>query len=157
MMPAEESRTVSQIAGTEVVELEIPPGGDLLSLARLTAATLAARSDFSVEEGDDLRLAVDELCLPCVRASSDSRLRLRFTRDDESVAITCTLAEDDASASDTDPTGKVGGERGGVTMESAHPDDALSTYILHALVDEHGPVDENRRLAGHWLRKRRAS
>ena len=151
-MSAEDSRIASESSEAEVVELEIPPGGELLSLARLTAATLAARSDFSVEEVEDLRLAVDELCLPLVRASNESRLRLRFTRDDEWVAIMCTWGA--ASDADTGATREVGGD---VTVETAHPDDALSTYILDALVDEHGPVDESRRLAGHWLRKRRAS
>jgi anti-sigma regulatory factor (Ser/Thr protein kinase) len=156
MMAAEDPRTVSQSTESESVELEIPPGGELLSLARLTAATLAARSDFSVEEVEDLRLAVDELCLPLVRASNESRLRLRFTRDDDSVAITCMWATA-GSGSDTDASSAVGGEGGVVPLQSEHPDDALSTYILDALVDEHGPVDENHRLAGHWLRKRRAS
>ena len=47
----------------DVVGLSIPSGADLLVLARLTAATVASRAGFDVEEVEDLRLAVDELCV----------------------------------------------------------------------------------------------
>jgi anti-sigma regulatory factor (Ser/Thr protein kinase) len=152
-MPGSERAGATTRSDTEVVILEIPPGGDLLSLARLTAATLAARADFTVEEVEDLRLAVDELCLPLVRGSGSSRLQLQFAREDDAVTITCTPV---ARAVDD---GKVGGADAPSDDDGRepHPDDALSGYILDALVDEHGPVDDDRQLAGHWLRKRRAS
>ena len=48
---------------SEAVELIIPVQSDLVVLARLTAATVASRAGFNVEEVEDLRLAVDELCV----------------------------------------------------------------------------------------------
>jgi hypothetical protein len=136
--PADHPQAVDAVT----VHLDIPASGDLLTLARLTAATLAARSAFTVEEVEDLRLAVDELCLPFVRACSEGRLRLLYTGSDGTVRIECTLVPD----------------RDGHTTAvgaSSHPEDALSVCILDALVDEHGSFDPDRPLGGHWLLKRR--
>jgi serine/threonine-protein kinase RsbW len=125
-----------------IVQLDIPASGDLLTLARLTAATLAARSAFTVEEVEDLRLAVDELCLPLLRACSSGRLRLHYIGDDGAVRIECTLVPDP----DWRPS---------EASRSVHPEDALSVSILDALVDAHGPLDPGSPAAGHWLVKRR--
>src|ERR1700747_3519492 len=89
-----ESAGQQQELGVVSVQLDIPASGDLLTLARLTAATLAARSAFTVEEVEDLRLAVDELCLPLVRACSQGRLQLQYTGSDGTVRIECLLVPD---------------------------------------------------------------
>ncbi len=60
----------------EPVELSIPVQSDLIVLARLTAATVASRAGFDVEEVDDLRLAVDELCVLVADAGSAGRLNV---------------------------------------------------------------------------------
>jgi len=65
---------------------------DLLVLARITAATMAARADFDIEEIEDLRLAVDELCfVGGGRGPGRETVRLEFTLDDATIAITCEL------------------------------------------------------------------
>jgi anti-sigma regulatory factor (Ser/Thr protein kinase) len=46
---------------SDVVELSIPVRSNLLVLARLTAATLASRAEFGIEDIEDLRLVVEEL------------------------------------------------------------------------------------------------
>ncbi len=46
---------------SDVVELTLPAGSDLIVLARFTAVTLGSRAGFDIEEIEDLRLAVDEL------------------------------------------------------------------------------------------------
>lgn len=134
---------------SHTVDLEIPVGADLLVVARLTASAVATRAGFDVEEIDDLRLAVDELCLPLVRARPDGRLHLRFAVDGSSVEISCTVVVDPVGAGDDGGSGE-----GGAT--GAHPDDALSARILDALVDEHGFSGDGTR-ARHWLRKQRTS
>jgi anti-sigma regulatory factor (Ser/Thr protein kinase) len=125
---------------TDVVELTIPVKADLVVLARLTAATVASRANFDVEEIEDLRLAVDELCISLVQGLGDGRLDLQFTRDDDSIEVSCsfrTVAGDHASGLEDESLG------------------GLSARILDALVDEHGEdgQDGERRA---WLRKRRA-
>jgi serine/threonine-protein kinase RsbW len=124
---------------TEIVELSIPVTADLVVLARLTASTVASRSNFDVEEVEDLRLAVDELCVSMVHNQTDGRLTLRFSWDDDEVEVSCGYL----------PVS--GGRSTGPSTPTA---DGLSERILDALVDEHGRGDDN----GHaraWLRKRR--
>ena len=124
---------------TDIVELSIPVTADLFVLARLTASTVASRSNFDVEEIEDLRLAVDELCISMVHDRTDGRLTLRFTWDDDEVEVSCCYLP-------------ASGERStGPLMPTA---DGLSERILDALVDEHGHGDEDGQ-ARAWLRKRR--
>lgn len=123
---------------TDIVELSIPVTADLVVLARLTASTVAVRSNFDVEEVEDLRLAVDELCISMVHDQTDGRLRLRFTWDDDEVEVSCSYLP-------------ASGDRTGSVTPTA---DGLSERILDALVDEHGHGDEDGH-AGAWLRKRR--
>lgn len=124
---------------TDIVELTIPVKADLVVLARLTAATVASRADFDVEEIEDLRLAVDELCISVIRDSPEGRLDLTFSRDNDVIEVSCQY--DGALAGMPDPSG-----------ESL---DGLSARILDALVDKHGhsKKDGQRRA---WLRKQRA-
>jgi serine/threonine-protein kinase RsbW len=126
---------------SEVIELTMPVDPDLLMVVRFTAAAIAARADFAVEEIEDLRLAVDELCVSLIRGREGGRLALCFTRDDAQIDVTCRFV---ANAS-----------------EPPRPEDVdelsltLSLQIIDALVDEHGrggPDDPET----SWLRKRRA-
>lgn len=140
-MPDQQLSDPGASARADVVELSIPVRADLVVLARLTAATMAARAEFGIEEIEDLRLAVEELCLSIVR-SDDGGGRLQFTyrRQDDAVEIVCTLELDP----DADP--------------GAPPDrvvDELSLRILDALVDEHGQELLDHRPSA-WLRKRKA-
>jgi len=61
------------------VELRVPASGAYVSVLRTAAAGLAARLDFTVDDIEDLRIAVDEACaviLPL--AAADARLSARF-------------------------------------------------------------------------------
>ena len=46
----------------DVVRLRLPAVGAYLSVLRTATAGLAARLDFTLEEIEDLRIAVDEAC-----------------------------------------------------------------------------------------------
>lgn len=130
------------VAQDDLVELSIPVRADLVVLARLTAATMASRSGFGVEEIEDLRLAVEELCLSVVRSDGEGRLHFLYRRADDVVEIACNL--------ELQP-----GEDGSRPAPEDSSGDDLSIRILDALVDEHG-----REMSGEapsaWLRKRRA-
>jgi serine/threonine-protein kinase RsbW len=126
---------------TDTVELTLPVEADLVALARFAAATIASRANFDVEEIEDLRLAVDELCVSVLDGATDGRLELRFLRDGGQVEVACVFVP---SAVDH-PDGS------GVEYRND-----LSDRIVDALVDEHGQDTQG----GHpraWLRKRRAS
>lgn len=125
----------------ERIDLTIPVRADLVVLARLAAATVAGRAGFGVEDIEDLRLAVDELCVSVVRHHDDGRLALSYAYEGDAIEISCTLL------SDTEPTG---GSRPDGSAEDGFDD--LSSRILDALVDEHGRASTGRRNA--WLKKR---
>ena len=50
------------VQGSDVVELRLPADGAYLSVLRTATAGLAARLDFTLDEIEDLRIAVDEAC-----------------------------------------------------------------------------------------------
>ncbi|HMD44516.1 MAG TPA: hypothetical protein VKG43_00045 [Acidimicrobiales bacterium] len=124
---------------SDVVQLSLPVRADLVVLARLTAATIASRAGFGVEEIEDLRLAVDELCLSLVGGDSSGRLMLEYSRDNDVIEISCTYVPDSDGANQ-------------VHVEPNESD--LSVRILEALVDEHGR-DTGGDQPRAWLRKRR--
>ena len=122
-----------------VVELTIPVQSDLLVLARLTASTVASRSSFDIEEIDDLRLAVDELCLSVLQGRRSGRLHLRVDGRADQIEVWCRYEGPEQPATRTDD----------------EDTDQLSGRILDALVDEHGTTALDGLPAG-WLCKRRA-
>jgi len=124
------------------VVLTFPARGDLVVLARLVASAISTRVGFDIEELEDLRLAVGELCLLAL-AGSDARhgdLRLEFTVSPGSLDISCTLAG--AGPATVSPSA------------DWNEADELSEQILAALVDEHGREQEDGSVRA-WLRKRR--
>ena len=124
-----------------VVELTIPVESDLLVLARLATSTVASRSSFDIEEIDDLRLAVDELCLQVVGGRRSGRLHLRLEGTEDRIEVDCRY----------EGTGLIPDGDGPVD-----PGDGLSGRILDALVDEHGPMTRDG-LQGARLSKRRGT
>ncbi|MFD0854991.1 anti-sigma factor, partial [Actinomadura adrarensis] len=59
--------TAAMAAGTklsvrDVVTVKLPAAGAYLSVLRTATAGLAARLDFTLDEIEDLRIAVDEAC-----------------------------------------------------------------------------------------------
>jgi serine/threonine-protein kinase RsbW len=124
---------------TDIVELTIPVTADLVVLARLTAATVASRADFDIEEIEDLRLAVDELCISMIHGVEEGRLGLEFSRDEDEIKVSCRYL----------------GELRTAPNPSEGSLDGLSGQILDALVDEHGDSTEDGERRA-WLLKRRA-
>jgi serine/threonine-protein kinase RsbW len=102
----------------EEVRLAVPATPEFLRLARITAAGLASRLGFTLDEVEDLRLAIDELCFsltgPHGRAG---RLELCYLLRDGTIEI-----RGDGRFADS---------------ESVPGASRLSTVILDALVDEH--------------------
>ncbi|HWD52035.1 MAG TPA: hypothetical protein VG412_06525 [Acidimicrobiales bacterium] len=123
---------------SDTVELTIPIRSDLLILARLTAAAMAARAEFGIEDIEDLRLVVEELCISVMGTTATGSLHLRFTENDGAITVGCSLS----GAGDDD--GHVGTE----------PDE-LSLRIIEALVDEYGEDTVGGRRQA-WIRKHRS-
>lgn len=126
------------------VELTLPARPDLLFLARMTAAAVASRADFGYDQIEDLRLALDELCLTLlVGRHDDVRVQLRFGWQADTIEVVATL--DDHSA------GGVGAHEAFAAAARANE---FSERILDALVDEHG-IEERDGTRSSWLRMHR--
>jgi serine/threonine-protein kinase RsbW len=123
------------------VELRFPARGDLIVLARLVTSAISARAGFDIEELEDLRLAVGELCLLTLEGSDvhSGDLCLELQVLDAAISVTATLARATAASAN-----------GVVGEESAQ----LSQQILDALVDEHGREGQDGQVRA-WMRKRR--
>lgn len=132
MTPVREQTT------TVSVDLSIPVQADLVVLARMTAATIAGRAGFGVEDIEDLRLAVEELCLSLVAGRPDGRLHLSYEHEGGAITVDCRYeaTRESAAGRGTDA-------------------DDLSLRILDALVDDHGRETRDGQPSA-WLCKRRA-
>ena len=103
------------------------------------------RASFDVEEIEDLRLAVDELCVSFGPIENNRSVRLQFTRGGHSVRIVCEFEPLNPSS-----VHAASQSSNGLNPQRA---DELSRQLLDALVDEHGREDRD----GHpcaWLEKR---
>jgi serine/threonine-protein kinase RsbW len=123
------------------IELRFPARGDLIVLARLVTSAISARAGFDIEELEDLRLAVGELCLLTLHGSDEryGDLCLELMVLGDAIGVVCTLER----AAATDVPAPEGDEIA-----------RLSEQILDALVDEHGRESQDGSVRA-WLRKRR--
>jgi hypothetical protein len=109
---------VTDVDGEEV-RLTMPATPQLLRVARLTAAGLAGRLGFSVDEIEDVKIAVDELCFALVGSKGrPGSLTLTYRLGNHALTI-------DGEGVFTSVVG-----------ESPAPSE-LSAQILAAVVDEH--------------------
>ncbi len=122
----------------DVVLLRLPVRADLLVLARMTAATVASRVGLAFEEIEDLRLAVEELCLSVVGGTASGSVELTFHSEPHAVRVDCAYEPGPVSP---EPLGAAEG-----------PQDDLSMKIVEALVDEFG-IEESGGAPRAWLRK----
>jgi serine/threonine-protein kinase RsbW len=134
-------KDTTELGAGDRIELTFPARGDLIVLARLVTSAVSARAGFDIEELEDLRLAVGELCLLTLQGSDGEmgHLRLELTVLGNAIGVECTLA---GAAGAAGPNGD-----GDETAQ-------LSQQILDALVDEHGRERQDGSVHA-WLRKRR--
>lgn len=104
----------------EEVRLTMPATPQLLRVARLTAAGLAGRLGFSVDEIEDVKIAVDELCFAVVGSKGRAgTLTLTYRLGNHELAI-----EGEGTFASDSP-------------EPAPAPSELSAQILAAVVDDH--------------------
>ncbi|CUU58777.1 serine/threonine-protein kinase RsbW [Parafrankia irregularis] len=76
----------------DVVQLTIPATGAFLVVLRTATASLAARADFTLDDIEDLRIAVDEACaLLLVSAVPESSLECVFTLSPGVLRVTVSV------------------------------------------------------------------
>jgi serine/threonine-protein kinase RsbW len=116
---------------TDVV-LKVPAVAASLRVVRMVAATLVADDGFDIDEIDDVRMAVDELCAAVIESRPSSPLDITFRLDGHRLAVR-------VEADQPDP---------GATV----PVDELRAAVLGATAGEHSfSLDGGRAVA--WLTK----
>jgi anti-sigma regulatory factor (Ser/Thr protein kinase) len=68
------------------VDLRIPADRTYVRVARLAAGYMGSRVDFSIDELDDVRLAVDEVCATVIEAGGQ-RIEIRMQVHDRALII----------------------------------------------------------------------
>jgi serine/threonine-protein kinase RsbW len=122
-------------AGSDVVSLRMPAAGAYLSVLRTATASLASRLDFTLDDIEDLRIAVDEACaMLLAQAVPGAELECTFALTADAIAMSVTVA----------------------TLEGEEPSrDTFAWTVLTALAGEvDSSVDADRRVTLS-LRKRR--
>ena len=101
------------------VSLKFPASFEYIRLARLVASGLAAQVNFNLDDIEDLRIAVDELCSALVEAAADrtSTVTVTFRVDDQQIQMEADV-----------PT---------VAANGSYVIDDISSHILRAAVDRH--------------------
>jgi serine/threonine-protein kinase RsbW len=107
------------VASEAEVRLSIPASPEFLRLARLAAAGLASRVGFTLDEVEDLRIAIDELCFSLVgNTGRDGTILLRYWMGSDGLVVEGVGQFDDG-------------------MGDSPALSPLSQQILQAVVDEH--------------------
>jgi serine/threonine-protein kinase RsbW len=128
---------VNDERGDGLIELVLPADTRLVRVARLVASGVATTAGFDVDEVEDLRIAVDEVCTALVEGGDGSPLLLGFDLGDGEVTV----------VGSTKASGDVAFE----------PDRlALSRQILAVVVDEHD-ISANHGQISVRVNKRRAN
>lgn len=92
------------VRAKDVVAVRMPAEGAYLSVLRTATAGLAARLDFTLDEIEDLRIAVDEACgmlLPQALPGTSLECEFELGTDSMTVAVSVRAAEGSPPARDT--------------------------------------------------------
>jgi serine/threonine-protein kinase RsbW len=116
------SQTVS--AHSDTVELRIPSKPEWVAVARLTIAAIANRLPFSVEEIEDLKLAIAEACTNVIQSESGA----------DTIEIVCETVSTELRIQVRDHGAirarqAVAAPQGGASVEG------LGVFLIQALMD----------------------
>ncbi len=123
-------------ASRDLVTLRLPAAGAYLSVLRTATAGLASRLDFTIDDIEDLRIAVDEACaMLLARCVPGADLECSFELTTDAIAVSVAVP----------------------TLDGEQPSrDTFAWTVLTALAGEvDSSVDADRRVILS-LRKRRA-
>jgi len=84
----------SSTSVAEIVRLSVPGSLEYVRVVRLTAAAVAARFGFDVEEIEDIRVAVDELVSVVIDAGNGGEIALTFSNLGDTFVVEGSAAVD---------------------------------------------------------------
>ncbi len=103
------------------VDVILPLDTHYIATLRLLTASLAADAGFSVDEIDDVRLAISEIWSIMADSATDGRVAATFTNQSNTLAVTMRLLPENTDSSATSP----------LTL------DELGRSILESVVDSY--------------------
>lgn len=126
------------------VQLIVPAEAGSARLARLVAAGVAADASFTLDDTEDLRVAVSELVALLVEGAErpDEQLTLTYRRNADEVEV---IGERPMSPADNP-----------APVDGADPDD-LALEILRVVVDQHKYEHDESGRHFHLLKRARTS
>jgi serine/threonine-protein kinase RsbW len=98
--PTSESRTMHPFAGR--IELSVPADSRYMRLARLMASGVASTCGLPLEEVEDFRIAVDELCATLIEMGDGEPIRLAFEVVADALVVHASTSTGRAGAIDDD-------------------------------------------------------
>ena len=118
------------------VELRIPAKAEWVAVARLAAAAVASRMRFSIDEIDDLKLAIAEACTNCIQ-QSEGIGTIEIVWEASATALRVTVSGDGRGP-------RIESVKSGSGEEEARAG-GLGVFLIRSLMDEveYG-VDPNR-------------
>jgi hypothetical protein len=100
------------------VLLRLPPNPTLSRVLRLAASGIAGMAGFTVDEIEDIKIAVSEVLLALIEHGGGKSIEVEFTVEDE--------------------TFRVQGQTAIETFDAEHPDLLLCRTVLASVCTEHG-------------------
>ena len=137
----------------ETIDLKIPPRPEYISVARLTAAAVAARQDFTYDEIEDLKVAVSEACNALIRSQGDSGepIALHFVEDSDALDITIEARRSGAASRLLFPDAPATVRRDDMADDAR----VLGVFLMQCLVDEVRRIDGDGGIALRLRKKQR--
>jgi serine/threonine-protein kinase RsbW len=89
--------TATRPTGPDIVEIMVPADGAFVSVLRSVTAGLASRCDLTLDEIEDLRIAIDEACallLPLALAGSSITVRFTLAKGSLSIYAAVPASQD---------------------------------------------------------------
>jgi serine/threonine-protein kinase RsbW len=110
------------------VELKIPAKAEWVAVARLAVAAVASRLHFSVDEIEDIKLAIAEACTNCIQHGSDS----------DRIEITSEVMSDEVRVSvrDRGVARKLGSVEKDTGFADGRRTEELGVFLIRALMDD---------------------
>jgi serine/threonine-protein kinase RsbW len=97
-VPGEPADALAERETADYVHVRMPAEGAYLSVLRTATAGLAARLDFTLDEIEDLRIAIDEACaMLLAQAIPGTELECDFELGADQVTITVSVMTAEAS------------------------------------------------------------
>ncbi|MDF5756487.1 anti-sigma factor [Spongiactinospora sp. TRM90649] len=132
-----ETRVEGRAGIRDVVSVRLPAASAYLSVLRTATAGLAARLDFTLDEIEDLRIAVDEACAMLLsQAVPGTDLTAEFELTGQEMQVSVEVA---------------------TVGSSAPPRDDFAWMVLTALADDVDAVTDSPDRMAIVLRKRRGA